>query len=160
MGGCCATNGGGCCMRWWRWGGERDGVKTVVGLSGLRCWRRGRGKNGAWRRSGSGGSEYMELWGVFWSCGKNPPENFSGGGCSRWPVVGESPEKMSGEGDVSGKTKKLHNYCMLVLHAQRFAFVFLAWDFPAVSPISATLIQARSKSAPLQISPSVQVLGF
>ncbi|GJV95019.1 hypothetical protein Tco_0562004 [Tanacetum coccineum] len=147
MGGCCATNGGGCCMRWWRWGGERDGVKTVVGLSGLRCWRRGRGKNGAWRRSGSGGSEYMELWGVFWSCGKNPPENFSGGGCSRWPVVGESPEKMSGEGDVSGKTKKLSG--MSFPH-----------QIAVVSPISATLIQARSKSAPLQISPSVQVLGF
>ncbi|GJZ17702.1 hypothetical protein Tco_0553825 [Tanacetum coccineum] len=41
-------------------------------------------------------------------------------------------------------------YCLLCPHAHRFAFVFLAWDFPQVTQTSATLTQARSTASSWQ----------
>ncbi|GJY02525.1 reverse transcriptase domain-containing protein [Tanacetum coccineum] len=41
-------------------------------------------------------------------------------------------------------------YCLLCPHAHRFAFVFLAWDFPQVTQTSATLTPARSTASSWQ----------
>ncbi|GJV74019.1 uncharacterized mitochondrial protein-like protein [Tanacetum coccineum] len=105
-------------MRWWRWGGERDGDDDGGGFGGLRLlergvrdlkggrWGRWVGRAGKWRvvrGVGSGDRVHRVVGSLFGLAGKIPPENFSGGG-SRWPVVGESPEKMSGEGECFGES--------------------------------------------------------
>ncbi|GKB91895.1 hypothetical protein Tco_0964167 [Tanacetum coccineum] len=60
------------------------------------------GGGGKWRvrESGSGDRVDRPTRSLFGLAGKIPPEKFSGGG-SRWPAVGESPEKKGGEGELS-----------------------------------------------------------
>ncbi|GJZ24544.1 uncharacterized mitochondrial protein-like protein [Tanacetum coccineum] len=97
-------------MRWWRWGGERDGDDDGGGFGGLRLlergvrdlkggrWGRWVGRAGKWRvvrGVGSGDFEYIGLWGVFLvlpekSRRKTFPAVAAGG---RW-WGRESPEKM------------------------------------------------------------------